>query len=251
MEFVWRVGWKRKGNIQGSRTSGSPCSELITTTNIIITSSQSTSPSNHCNQHHHQIIAINTEKIMVIIDKNSEEAKINTFCSRTWVSRRSTETGCIRSLQPLVDLEYYGLRCHYHYHRHFDHHCEQDCHGLLEKTALENPIILASFIVHSSLTFWNICTVNWSSLWSSWPSWSLSRRLSLCWWLSPSESQKPCQRVSNADQKVFANPESFCDKFIIGWRISGYFAIQNIQIICKVSGWTGKFPDNLKSVRII
>ena len=33
---------------------------------------------------------------------------------------------------------------------------------------------------------------------------------------SCSESQKPRQRVSNADQKVFANPESFCDKFIIG-----------------------------------
>ena len=62
------------------------------------------------------------------------------------------------------------------------------------------------------------------------------------------ESEKPLQRVSNADRKVFANPESFCDKFIIGWRISGYFAIQNIQIICKVSGWTGKFPDDLKSV---
>ena len=73
--------------------------------------------------------------------------------------------------------------------------------------------------------------------------------LSLCLWRS--ESQKPRQRVSNADRKVFANPESFCVKFIIGWRISGYFAIQNIQIICKVSGWTGKFPDNLKSVRII
>ena len=71
------------------------------------------------------------------------------------------------------------------------------------------------------------------------------------------DSQKPRQRVSNADRKVFANPESFCklesfcDKFIIAWRISGYFALQNIQIICKVSGWTGKFPDNLKSVRII
>ena len=64
------------------------------------------------------------------------------------------------------------------------------------------------------------------------------------------DSQKPRQRVSNADRKVFANPESFCDKFIIGWRISGYFAIQNIQIICKVSGWTGKFPDYLNSVRM-
>ena len=30
------------------------------------------------------------------------------------------------------------------------------------------------------------------------------------------ESQKPCQRVSNADPKVFANLESFCYKFIIG-----------------------------------
>ena len=38
------------------------------------------------------------------------------------------------------------------------------------------------------------------------------------------ESQKPRQRVSNADRKVSANPESFCNKFIIGWRISGYFA---------------------------
>ena len=72
----------------------------------------------------------------------------------------------------------------------------------------------------------------------------------LFWWDSPcfilnsfdwtlglaAESQKPCQRVSNADRKVFANLESFCDKFIIGWRISGYFSIQNIKIICKVSG---------------
>ena len=30
------------------------------------------------------------------------------------------------------------------------------------------------------------------------------------------ESQKPRQRVSNADRKVFANLKSFCDKFIIG-----------------------------------
>ena len=29
------------------------------------------------------------------------------------------------------------------------------------------------------------------------------------------ESEKPCQRVSNADRKVFANPESFCNKLII------------------------------------
>ena len=65
------------------------------------------------------------------------------------------------------------------------------------------------------------------------------------------ESEKPRQHVSNADRKVFANPESFCNKFIIGWRISGYFAIWNIQIICKVPGWTGKFLDDLKRVLII
>ena len=74
-----------------------------------------------------------------------------------------------------------------------------------------------------------------------------------------SESEKPRQRVSNADRKVFANPESFCNKLIICWRISGYFGkcpdtIQNIQIICKVgmnwkfSIWCKKCPDNLKNV---
>ena len=30
------------------------------------------------------------------------------------------------------------------------------------------------------------------------------------------ESEKPCQRVSNVDRKVFANPESFCNMLIIG-----------------------------------
>ena len=34
--------------------------------------------------------------------------------------------------------------------------------------------------------------------------------------LIPAESQKPFQRISNADRKVFANPESFCDMLIIG-----------------------------------
>ena len=73
------------------------------------------------------------------------------------------------------------------------------------------------------------------------------------------ESEKACQRVSNADRKVFANPESFCNKLIICWRISGYFGkcpdtIQNIHIICKVgmnwkfSIWCKKCPDNLKNV---
>ena len=34
--------------------------------------------------------------------------------------------------------------------------------------------------------------------------------------LGSTESEKPRQRVSNADRKVFANPESFCNKLIIG-----------------------------------
>ena len=78
-------------------------------------------------------------------------------------------------------------------------------------------------------------------------------------WILCAESEKPRQRVSNADRKVFANPESFCNKLIICWRISGYFGkcpdtIQNIQIICKVgmnwkfSIWCKKCPDNLKNV---
>ena len=33
---------------------------------------------------------------------------------------------------------------------------------------------------------------------------------------SRTESEKPRQRVSNADRKVFANPECFCNKPIIG-----------------------------------
>ena len=36
----------------------------------------------------------------------------------------------------------------------------------------------------------------------------------------PPESEKSRQRVSNADQNIFANPKSFCDMFIIGWRLS-------------------------------
>ena len=70
------------------------------------------------------------------------------------------------------------------------------------------------------------------------------------------ESENPRQRVSNADRKVFENPERFC-KLIIGWRISGYFrkcpdTIQNIQVICsvrmnwKVFIWSKKFRDKLE-----
>ena len=55
----------------------------------------------------------------------------------------------------------------------------------------------------------------------------------------------------NPSYPVYRVAKTPSARFIIGWKFSGYFAIQNIQIICKVSGWTGKFPDNLKSVRII
>ena len=55
------------------------------------------------------------------------------------------------------------------------------------------------------------------------------------------ESQKPRQRVSNADRKVFANPESFCDKLIIDWRISGYFAMDDLDVCL----------NNLESFRMI
>ena len=51
------------------------------------------------------------------------------------------------------------------------------------------------------------------------------------------ESQKPRQRVSNADRKVFANPESFCD--------NGHYWLKNFRILC-----TTKYPDNMQSVRM-
>ena len=60
-------------------------------------------------------------------------------------------------------------------------------------------------------------------------------------WGSAAESQKPRQRVSNADRKVFANPESFCDKLIIDWRISGYFAMDDLDV----------YLNNLESFRMI
>ena len=51
------------------------------------------------------------------------------------------------------------------------------------------------------------------------------------------ESQKPRQRVSNADRKVFANPESFRDK--------GHYWLKNFRILCNT-----KYPDNMQSVRM-
>ena len=43
------------------------------------------------------------------------------------------------------------------------------------------------------------------------------------------ESQKPRQRVSNADRKVFANPESFCKKFIVALIILSFWMIWKVS----------------------
>ena len=51
------------------------------------------------------------------------------------------------------------------------------------------------------------------------------------------ESQKPRQRVSNADRKVFANPEKFATSSLLAEEfLDTLQKTQNIQIICKVPG---------------
>ena len=51
------------------------------------------------------------------------------------------------------------------------------------------------------------------------------------------ESHKPRQRVSNADRKVFANPESFLRQV--------HYWLKNFWILCNT-----KYPDNIQSVRM-
>ena len=51
------------------------------------------------------------------------------------------------------------------------------------------------------------------------------------------ESHKPRQRVSNADRKVFANPESFLRQV--------HYWLKNFWILCNT-----KYPDNMQSVRM-
>ena len=58
--------------------------------------------------------------------------------------------------------------------------------------------------------------------------------------------KKPRQRVSNADRKVFANPESFCDNFII--LLAEEFP-DTLQY--KISRSYEKCPDELESFRTI
>ena len=53
------------------------------------------------------------------------------------------------------------------------------------------------------------------------------------------ESQKPRQRVSNADRKVFANPDS--GKFLR--QVHNW--LKNFRILCST-----KYPDNMQSVHM-
>ena len=46
------------------------------------------------------------------------------------------------------------------------------------------------------------------------------------------ESEKPRQRVSNADRKVFANLESFCNQLIIGEEFPD--TLENVRILYKI-----------------
>ena len=55
------------------------------------------------------------------------------------------------------------------------------------------------------------------------------------------ESEKPCQRVSNADRKGFCESGKFLQH--------AHYWLKNFQIIWKMSGCYTKYPD--KSVRII
>ena len=54
------------------------------------------------------------------------------------------------------------------------------------------------------------------------------------------ESEKPCQRVSNADRKLFANPE---------FLQHAHYWLKNFRIIWKMSRCYTKYPD--KSDRMI
>ena len=51
------------------------------------------------------------------------------------------------------------------------------------------------------------------------------------------ESQKPRQRVSDADRKVFTNPESFLQQV--------HYWLKNFRILCNI-----KYPDNMQSARM-
>ena len=61
------------------------------------------------------------------------------------------------------------------------------------------------------------------------------------WTYLASESEKPRQRVSNADRKVFANPESFPTSSLLAKEFLDN--LENVQILYK-------YPDNMQSVQM-
>jgi hypothetical protein len=81
---------------------------------------------------------------------------------------------------------------------------------------------------------------------SSWQAYNphanpLWRKVQLLLQAAKQSQKNPVSASAMLTGIFFVNPESFCNKLIICWRISGYFGkcpdtIQNIQIICKVSG---------------
>ena len=80
--------------------------------------------------------------------------------------------------------------------------------------------------------------------------------MSLCWslvqrklGLQP-ESEKPMSHGGIATWKVFARPESFC-AYLWNPPLKDMPKCTDFQMVWKVSGLSGKFPDNLKYFRLI
>ena len=63
------------------------------------------------------------------------------------------------------------------------------------------------------------------------------------------ESEKPMSHGGIATWKVFARPESFC-AYLWNPPLKDMPKCTDFQVVCKVSGWSGKFPDGLESFQI-
>ena len=83
---------------------------------------------------------------------------------------------------------------------------------------------------------------------------------STAWYSQFTESEKAGWRVGIANRKVFARPESFCAYILNGPWIKSKHSILSVKFlirlesfrtVCKVSDQSGKFPDSLKSFRIV
>ena len=87
--------------------------------------------------------------------------------------------------------------------------------------------------------------------------------------LHPAESEKPMSHGGIATWKVFARPESFCaylwnppikdmpkcPDFQMVWKVYGWSGkfpdgLENFRMVCKISGWSVKFPDGLESFQM-